>query len=285
MTHTVFEESAAAYALGALDADERQAFEAHLATCPKCAAELAELRRVTTGLAMSADRVAPPTDLKARTIARATGQPQARLKRAAPAQAPPVSIVHTPAPRPAISLAWLAVAAALAVAIGLGAYAWSLRSQLSSVQQVAAQATTQADRLRAELLTVRQESAKMTQTLGILGAPDIVRVDLKGQGELAAASVQVYWSATRGTLFMNASNLPAIDRDRVFELWAVPPGAGAAPLAAGLFRIDQAGLVTVVSPPPSTFPAADAFAITVEPTVGSAQPTSPIILVGKVRKG
>jgi anti-sigma-K factor RskA len=32
-------------------------------------------------------------------------------------------------------------------------------------------------------------------------------------------------------------------------------------------------------------PAADAFAITVEPTAGSAQPTSPIILVGKVRKG
>jgi anti-sigma-K factor RskA len=124
----------------------------------------------------------------------------------------------------------------------------------------------------------------MTQTLGILGAPDVVRVDLRGQGDLAAASAQVYWSATRGLLFMNASSLPAIDRDRVFELWAVPPGAGAAPLAAGLFRVDQAGLVTVVSPPPATFAAADAFAITVEPTAGSAAPTSPIILVGKVKK-
>jgi anti-sigma-K factor RskA len=283
MTHTLFEESVAAYALGALDADERRAFEAHLASCPKCAAELAELRRVTTGLAMSVERVAPPADLKARTIARATGQPQVKMTRETPAQAP-VAIVHTPAPHVSVSLAWLAAAAGLAAAVGVGIYAWSLRSQLSSVQQVAAQATSQVDRLRAELVTSRQESARMVQTLGILGAPDVVRVELKGQGDLSTASAQVYWSATRGVLFMHASNLPAIDRDRVFELWAVPPGQGAAPLAAGLFRVDQAGLVTVVSPPP-TFAAADAFAITVEPAAGSQQPTTPIILVGKARKG
>ena len=278
MTHTLFEESVAAYALGALDAGERRAFEAHLASCPKCAAELAELRRVTTGLAMSVERITPPADLKVRTIARATGQTQA--KGAAPV--PPVSIVHTPPKRS--SMAWLAAAAGMAIAVGLGLYAWSLRSQLSSVTQVAAEATTQADRLRAQLLTARQESARMAQTLGILGAPDVVRVDLKGQGDLAAASAQVYWSATRGLLFMNASSLPAIERDRVFELWAVPPGAGAAPLPAGLFRVDQAGIVTTVAPPAATFPAADAFAITVEPAAGSTQPTTPIILVGKTRK-
>lgn len=284
MTHTLFEESVAAYALGALDADERRAFEAHLASCSKCAAELAELRRVTTGLAMSIERVAPPAGLKARTIARATGQPQIKTTPETAAQAPPVAIVHTAAPRASMSLAWLAAAAGIAVAIGLGVYAWSLRSQLDSVQQVAAQATSQADRLRAELVASRQESARMAQTLGILGAPDVIRVELKGQGDLLTASAQVYWSAARGVLVLNAGNLPAIDRDRVFELWAVPPGQGSAPLAAGLFRVDQAGLVTVVSPPPATFPAADAFAVTVEPSAGSAQPTSPIILVGKVRK-
>ena len=32
-----------AYALGLLEAQDRQAFEEHLATCPSCAAELAEL--------------------------------------------------------------------------------------------------------------------------------------------------------------------------------------------------------------------------------------------------
>lgn len=284
MTHSPFDESVAAYAVGALDADERRAFEEHLASCEQCAAELAALRKVTTGLAMSVEPMAPPADLKARTIARATGQPQA-VRRDTPAAAPVGTIVHTRTPTMGRSpLAWLAAAAGIAIAIGAGIYSWSLRSELRAVQQLADDASTQADRLRAQLLNVRQDNAKLTQTLGILGAPDVVRVDLKGQGDAAASTAQVYWSASRGVLLMNAANMPALDAGRVFELWAIPPGTGAAPQAAGLFKVDAVGFVTIVAPPPSLFPAADAFAITVEPTGGSAQPTMPIVLVGKTKK-
>lgn len=41
--HDQFAQWAAAYTLGALDPDDRRAFETHLATCRTCAAELAEL--------------------------------------------------------------------------------------------------------------------------------------------------------------------------------------------------------------------------------------------------
>ena len=44
-THSAFEEMVAAYAVGALDADDRRAFEAHLASCKQCATELAALPR------------------------------------------------------------------------------------------------------------------------------------------------------------------------------------------------------------------------------------------------
>jgi anti-sigma-K factor RskA len=283
-THSAFEEMVAAYAVGALDVDDRRAFEAHLATCKQCAAELAALRKVTTGLAMSVEPAAPPADLKARTIARATGQPQAHRQTTAQPAAPPVSIVHVAEKRGLSSLAWLAAAAAILVAVGAGVYAWSLRSELTAVRQLANDAATDATRLRAQLLSVRQESAKMAAILGVLAAPDVVRVDLKGQGELATATALVYWSAAHGVLLQSGANLPALDRDHVLELWVVPPGADAKPLAAGLFRVDQAGLVTTVAPPPTTFAAADAFAITVEPSAGSVQPTTPIILVGKTKK-
>lgn len=283
-THSDFEEMVAAYAVGALDADDRRAFEAHLTSCRQCATELAALRKVTTGLAMSVEPVAPPADLKARTIARATGQPQAhRETTGQPAAPPPVSIVHVQEKRG--SWAWLAAAAAIVIAVGAGVYAWSLHNELTAVRQLANDATSDATRLRAQLLSVRQESAKMAQTLNVLAAPDVVRVDLKGQGDLAAATALVYWSAAHGVLLQSGANLPALDRDHVLELWAVPPGADAKPLAAGLFRVDQAGLVTVLAPPPTTFAAADAFAITVEPAAGSVQPTSPIILLGKTKKG
>jgi anti-sigma-K factor RskA len=282
-SHGPFEESVAAYALDALDAEERRTFEAHLATCRQCANDLAELRKVTTGLALAVDPVAPPPDLKSRTLARATAQPQRRPDQ--PASAPSVAVIR-PAVRPSpllASFAWLAAAAGIALAVASGIYAWSLRAELAAVQKMADDASTQADRLRAQLLLSRQEAARMSQTMAILGAPDVVRVDLKGQSDLTTASAQVYWSATRGVLFLNAGNLPVLDAGRVFELWAVPPGAS--PQPAGLFTVDPAGLVTTVAPPPGVFPAADAFAITIEPAGGSPQATTPIILVGKVRKG
>ena len=281
MTHSPYEESVAAYAIGALDAGERRAFEMHLGSCAQCAAELAELRKVTTGLVMSVDPEDPPADLKARTIARATAQPQAR--REAPVYVPPVSIMHPPKVRSSPA-GWLAAAVALIVAISAGLFAWSLRSELAAVQKLAGDASTQADRLRGQLLTLRQDTARMAQTLSILSAPDIVRVDLKGQGDLAAATAQVYWSPTRGVLLLNPGGLPSLDPGQVFELWAVPPEKGAAPLAAGLFHVDTAGLVTTVAPAPTLFPAVDVFAITIEPAGGLPAATTPILLVGKTKK-
>src|SRR5262249_44614492 len=159
-----------------------------------------------------------------------------------------------------------------------------VRSELRAVQQFADEASTSADRLRAQLVTVRQDNAKLTQTLGILAAPDVIRVDLKGQGDAAASAAQVFWSASRGVLVMNAANMPPLAAGGFFGLGGVPPGAGAAPLGAGLFKVDPVGVVTTVAPPSALFPAADAFAITIEPSGGSPQPTMPIVLVGKVKK-
>ena len=55
--HDQFRELIEAYALGALDANERAALEAHLASgCPECAKSLEEARLVVTQLAY----LAPP---------------------------------------------------------------------------------------------------------------------------------------------------------------------------------------------------------------------------------
>ena len=59
---------AAAYALDALDADERRRFEAHYPTCAICTQEVAEFRETAANLAEAA-AVAPPPDLKARVLA------------------------------------------------------------------------------------------------------------------------------------------------------------------------------------------------------------------------
>ena len=48
--HGEFDGAAAAYALGALDLPEKQVFEAHLATCATCQAELRDMQRVVVGI-------------------------------------------------------------------------------------------------------------------------------------------------------------------------------------------------------------------------------------------
>jgi anti-sigma-K factor RskA len=61
-------DQAAFYALGALDPDELDEFEAHLGTCERCRAEL---RRLSAGVALMAEAVAEPApaDLRERVMA------------------------------------------------------------------------------------------------------------------------------------------------------------------------------------------------------------------------
>lgn len=59
---------AGAYALDALDAEERRAFEAHYPTCDICIGEVEDFREIGAILAEGVE-TAPPTDLKAQIMA------------------------------------------------------------------------------------------------------------------------------------------------------------------------------------------------------------------------
>src|SRR5205085_9606028 len=113
-----FAESTAAYALGALDPQERAQFEAHLHTCDVCQTDIRAFSGVTVGLAETVERIAPPPALKVRVIAAATAGARVRpFERSTPSTATP------PVMRPA-AFPWLALAASLALAAAAGAYAW-----------------------------------------------------------------------------------------------------------------------------------------------------------------
>jgi anti-sigma-K factor RskA len=68
MPDTDLHELVAAYALDALDDDERREFERHLGTCERCAAELATLRDTAASLAYAAPSTAPPPALRERIL-------------------------------------------------------------------------------------------------------------------------------------------------------------------------------------------------------------------------
>jgi anti-sigma-K factor RskA len=122
MAHDALHDLTPAYALDALDADERMAYELHLATCEQCRAELETMQRTASSLAYAVLSPAPPPELRLRIVE------QARLERG--------NVVPF-RPRRRVTYALGAAAAVAAcVAVAIGFWATSLSNELERERSV-----------------------------------------------------------------------------------------------------------------------------------------------------
>jgi len=268
MTHDELRESLPAFALGALDAGERQAVASHLETCAECRAELAELERAVAGIGLDAPPVTPPAHLRSRVLNRIATEPQQSK-----AHTLPFAPKHD---RPAPSVNRLALAAAVTLAVGASIYAFALRSEVASLRDSVATTQAEATRLRGELTTLRRNWVEVTRVMDVLKAPDMLKVDLKGQANMPGAAGRAFWSRTAGLMF-TADRLPPLPAGRVYQLWTI---TGTVATGAGTFTPDAQGAASVTAPVTAGVAVPDAFGVTIEPTGGSATPTMPIVLVG-----
>jgi anti-sigma-K factor RskA len=270
---------AGAYALGALDAAERAEFERHLTECRACADEVRSLRPVVDGLAQVVPLVDPPAALRDRVLATATQPVTPKLAgrvRAASEGGP--KLARPPKAEPFWpKLVPLAMAASLAVAVGLGAYVWQLRDRLTDVERRLDEATARAAASETQVAALERAAVDVRNTALVIGAPDLLRVDLAGQAG-SAAKGRAFWSRAHGLVFA-AVDLPALPAGKVYQLWVV---GAQAPVSAGIFEPDPAGRATTIVAGGREFPAPAAFAVTLEPAGGVPQPTGDKILVGLV---
>lgn len=167
---TGIHELTAAYALDALEPEERIEYETHLRECEACQDELASLSSVTEALAVAASGPAPRPELRDRVLSAARAEPQTvvafepRSRRAMPVLA-----------------AVAAVAAVVALAIGLWATQLSgdldeARTALERQQQAAAvladpEARTIALATGQGRLVVDSEGQAVLQLAGLGPAP------------------------------------------------------------------------------------------------------------------
>ncbi len=113
-------ELSAGYALDALEPEEREAFERHLAGCLECQEEIASFWEVAGALAVAADGPAPSPELRDRILADARAEKQ--------------TVVSFDSRRRVSPMLAAVTAVAAAVAIGLGIYAVSLHNDLDSIR-------------------------------------------------------------------------------------------------------------------------------------------------------
>src|SRR4029077_152043 len=110
-------ELTAAYALDALDPEEREIYEAHLAQCAHCREELASLGETATALAFGVASPAPPDRLRGRILAAAAAERE--------------NVVPLPMRRPwLIRATATAASVAACAAVGLGIWASTLSRSL-----------------------------------------------------------------------------------------------------------------------------------------------------------
>jgi anti-sigma-K factor RskA len=257
MTEERWNELAAAYALGALDADEKAAFEARLADDADLRSRVAEYESTLRQVAENLPGSGPPAELKSRMLARAR-------------EARPPSTPDIGRPTRAPLLPWALLAASI---VGL---AWAGVENRSLNERVAA-LSDELGEIGSTLAGAQTELARLDSLSQVLSGADVRLATLTGE---AAPALRLVWNGERRLLLVAATNLPVPDAGRTYQLWGIR--GDEAPVSLGTFVTGPEGtaLVTLAPDVATDF---DVSAVTEEPAGGSPQPTTQPFLVGEWR--
>ena len=254
------------YVAGALAADESRRFEAHVAGCRACSAELGTYSSVVEGLGRAVPGAIPSALVRSQVL-RQVARP------ILPASEPRSVSRPTPTFAP-----WLAAAALALLAVWLGYDGLRLRRQVTSLEAELGTARAQlasSESLVARLQTTADDNA---HAMTVLTAPDLARVDLEGQPAAPDARARAFWSRSRGLVF-SASRLPSLAAGRTYQVWVV---TASAPVSVGLLSPDEAGRAQGIFVTPADIAPPVAMAVTEEPAGGVPAPTGAKYLVGLV---
>ena len=237
--HEQWADSVGAYLLGALEAGESERFEAHVAECPRCRDDIAELRVAADALPVSVPVVTPPPALKGRIMGivnseadllaaagRRTDEPEtARAGAAERRRRSGGRLFRGWSMRPGVALA-----CALALIAG-GGLAGVLLSGGDDVRTVVAQTRSPDADVRLE---IHEDSSMLV-----------------------------------------AKNMPAPPRGRIYQVWLKRPGKDPEPTSVlWSTRGDGSAEVAV----PGSLEGVEAVLVTDEPPGGSEVPSKPPVI-------
>jgi anti-sigma-K factor RskA len=238
-------ENLAAYALGALDADDIPALEAHLADCRACRAELADYQSVTTDLLHALPPRTPPQRLRRNLIARLPSQ------RTRTSQLFADIFGRLPL--------WpVALAVTMVFLLGLNIFS---ALQIQHLQQGQ---TELAERLHQDQTAIAMLAYPSTRVLPVNADTDNLTGSMLVDEDKNMA-VLVLW------------NLPRLDAGHTYQIWLIDSGGER--LSGGLFRpLDDQGYTTATIQSPLPLGQFVGIGVTVEPEGGSQGPTGSRIL-------
>jgi anti-sigma-K factor RskA len=256
--HPTREEDFDLFALGALEGDEKQAIESHVAACAECTRKLAEARGRVAMVSMAAPRLEPSPHVKEQLMARVRGQQSAppERKRSESEGVPGF-----------FGRWWAGVLAPVGVALALATiFLWNQKARLD----------LELDNQRREVAALRKELVESQHAADLLAARDTIVVPLAQMPGMPKGTGRVTYNQHSGML-MYDGNLGPAPADKSYQLWLVPMQGD--PINAGVFNPKERQTDHwMMQLPPGTVP--KAFAVTLEPAGGMPRPTGPKVLVG-----
>jgi anti-sigma-K factor RskA len=268
------------YVLGELDAAGRAEVEARAQRSPEVRQELDELLAGVDAYA-EAHALTPPAGLRERVLGRVLaeiGSPVAPAEIQAP-EAPTMRVSASNAYQPVAaatttspSRSGWAIAASVALLLSLVGNAllysrWQQAStELVAVQNSQAQfaTTSQVNERR-----YKTEAEQLSEQLHVLRSPtEFKMVALAGTPAHPTARARVLFSKASHRVYVDVQQLPALPAGKQYQLWALDNGK---PVDAGVLATNTAAGDSLQHM--KDIASAQAFAMTVEPTGGSAGPT------------
>jgi len=229
----------------------------HAAGCGACAKALAEARGHAALIAFSVAQETPAPAVKAKLFARIAAE--SAVGRTA-------VVAREPKQGKSAWWNWVLVPATAMLAL-LSIALWRENGRLS-VELREAQRTAG---------SFEQARVHVQKLVNALAAPETITVKLAGTSDATGVSGVVKYNSRTG-LVVYMAQLPPLPAEKVYQMWLVPMNG--APISAGVFTPAADGKAQVWSAevPGDTEP--KAFAVTIEPSGGLAQPSGPKVLLG-----
>jgi anti-sigma factor RsiW len=205
-SHTDLEELIGAYVCDAVEPDERLAIERHLPTCPRCRAEVAELREVTALLANADAATTVPDGTWDRILASLEEAPPPLRLSVVPADKDQMQAHPLSADQPGRRRRFAAIAAAAAVVVGVLGFSLGRTTDSSTPPPAGLEAAA-----FHALVEPGSRTAALLNDTQVKTAVAVVRSN--GEG------------------YLIGDNLPPLT-DRIYQLWGSTPDGSVVSLGA-----------------------------------------------------
>ncbi|WP_113652515.1 anti-sigma factor [Pedobacter namyangjuensis] len=174
-------------------------------------------------------------------------------------------------------LKYALVACSILLAISLGAL-FSAHNELNVAKDQILALNTDKDQFAKTVSKLEFDKAGMENRIAMTETSEWTTVKLAGVNKTPAAKMAVYWNKANKNVVINyaAMDLPKADTGHEYQLWALVDGK---PISLGVFNENSAEAVKQME----TIQKAQAFAVTIEPTGGSVNPTmEKMVVMGAV---